>query len=92
MKFEREFTDDEVKILKHDLLDIPAWINGMIDGKISNGVKRAAMEFKSKLVETKGSIPADSKDAALAYFQLPDYKNRQDRENERRDFDVATRT
>lgn len=83
MRYEREFTDEEVKILEHDLLNIEEWINGMIDGKLSNCSKRAAAELKSKLVETKGSLPADPKDAALAYFQLPDYKNRRDREAQR---------
>lgn len=81
IKFERTLTDEEESILNHDLLDIIAWINGMIDGKINNCAKRAALEYRGKAAELGlTTIPVDSKVCALSLFECKDYKSRIDRE------------
>ena len=83
MKFQLELTDDEVKILKHDLLDIKEWINGAILGKINNCKKRAANEYRQNL-KAEGAllVPASDDVAVKEYFARSNYKNREERENE----------
>lgn len=80
MKYERDLTADEEKILGHDLLDITVWIDGLIDGKLNNCAKRAANEYKATLKGPGATIPVDIKEAALLYFATPGYTDRKGRE------------
>ncbi len=81
MKFQLEFTDDEVAILNHDLLDIKAWIHGAIAGKINNCKKRAAIQYR-EILKSEGAemIPASDDLASKLLFSRKDYKNRQQRD------------
>jgi hypothetical protein len=82
MKYEREFTKDEADALKHDLLDIKAWIDGMIDGKINNCTKRAAKEYREYLKKSGAeTAPLDDKLAIQELRKLPSYKARKERED-----------
>ena len=81
-KFQLELTDDEVKILENDLLDIHAWIAGAIAGKLNNCKKRAAIAYREKLqVEGAEMVPANDDVAVAQMFARPDYKNRTQRDN-----------
>lgn len=82
-KFQLELTDDEVKILEHDLLNIYDWIAGAIAGKINNCKKRAAIEYR-ELLKQEGAtlLPANDDVAVASLFARPDYKNRIQRETE----------
>jgi hypothetical protein len=70
--FTRVITDEEQKMLEHDLLDIVEWINKAIDGKINNCAARAA-----RLSPLKKKT---EKETALEWFDDKDYKNRAQRE------------
>lgn len=83
IKYERVITDDEQKMLEHDLLDINDWINKAIEGKINNCAKRASLEYQGKARELGlKTIPTDMKECALNLFKLESYKNRSTRERE----------
>lgn len=81
LEYKFTFTDLQEKILKHDLLDIKEWADAMILGKVNNGAKRAAIQYKEILIKEGGiSIPVKEVDAASALFDRPDYKDRADRD------------
>lgn len=81
MVYKRALSDDEVKLLSHDLLDITTWIDGMIQGKINACLKRAAQAYR-EMLRNDGALtaPLSDLDCALAYFNQMDYKNRANRE------------
>ena len=81
INYNRVITDEEQKILEHDLVNINEWIDGMIAGKINNCMKRAAKDHREILKnEVDAMIPAQDKTAALTLFERPNYKNRQERD------------
>lgn len=82
-KFQLELTDEEVKILENDLLDIHNWISGAIAGKINNCKKRAAIAYR-ELLKKEGAemVPANDDVAVAQMFARPDYKNRAARDAE----------
>lgn len=83
MEYKRTLTQDEVKILHHDLLDIKDWINKAIDGKISNCLKRAAKDYReSKKNDPQALVPVNDMTCAMELFNQADYKNRSQREND----------
>lgn len=77
------FTDDEWKILEHDLLNPEQWLKDMAAGKVSNCLGRLS---KSYLTTLKGkgvrNAPLDENDIAAVAFADPTYKNRKQREEE----------
>ena len=82
-KFQLELTDEEVKILENDLLDIKEWINGAIAGKINNCMKRAARQYEELAkAENLETMPVKELDKAKALFAKPGYKNRAARDLE----------
>lgn len=83
IKYERIITDEEQKILEHDLLDITDWIDKAIIGKINNCMKRASIQYKDEAIKCGlKSIPTDIKECALSLFELESYRNRTEREKE----------
>lgn len=81
MEYKRTFTDDEVAMLNHDLLDIKDWIDKAIDGKIANCLKRAANEHRQNLKNSGAEmIPANDAAAFKQLIASKDYKNRVQRE------------
>ena len=80
-KFELTLTDEEVKILEHDLLNIQEWIAGAIAGKLNNCKKRAAISYRETLKkEGAEMVPANDSVAVQQYFLRADYKNRKQRD------------
>lgn len=83
LEYKITLTDEQQKILEHDLLDIKDWIDKAIDGKINNCLKRAANECRQILkTDPNALLPANDKLAALALFSSRHYKNRCQREAE----------
>lgn len=82
-EFKRIITDEEEKILKHDLLDPVKWINDAIDGKIRCVVENGAKEYRNKLIqENQSSMPTSDFTAFAQLLGRSDYKNRAQREQE----------
>ncbi len=85
LNYNRTLTDEEVKFLEYDLINVRDWIDKAIDGKINNCMKRAASEYR--MVASKeniATIPAMEKVAANALIARPDYKNRAQRDQSER--------
>ena len=87
LRYERLFTDEEEAILKHDILDIKVWMDSAVLGKINNVLSRAMIQYREILAKEDATvIPLKERDAFNAFIVRPDYKNR-----EQRDQDEATR-
>lgn len=83
LEYKITITDEQEKILLHDLVDIKYWIDKAIEGKINNCMKRAANECRQSLkANPDAMIPANDKTAALMLFNSKTYKNRIAREND----------
>lgn len=81
LKYERIITNEEQKILLHDLLDINQWIDGMILGKINNCKKRMARAYREVLKQEGATMVPVSDDVAVKEYSLrKDYLNREARE------------
>lgn len=80
MEYKRVLSDDEMKILENDLLDVKDWIDKAIEGKINNCKKRIEKDIvqKGKIQEL---VKLDH-DLVKAFLKQPDYKCRKDREAE----------
>ena len=78
-----ELTDTEQTILKNDLLDLDAWLQAAMTGKINNCWKRMQSEWTTKLMNDDSftdSIPSNQADFVKLVTARSDYKNRTDRE------------
>ncbi len=80
----RTLSSTEEAVLKNDLLDIQAWVDGAIDGKVSNCKKRMISEWLPKLYadDSVGSIPASEDEIVALIVARSDYKDRSSRESE----------
>jgi hypothetical protein len=67
------------KILKHELLDIQAWVQDAVNGKVNNIKNRLLKEAQEKLFEDKEvqSIPGNVEGMLELYFSRPYYLNRE---------------
>ena len=75
--------DTDQTILKNDLLDIDAWVQDAMAGKINNCWKRMQREWTDKLMNDESftdSIPSSKADFVKLVVARSDYKNRADRE------------
>ena len=82
-----ELTDTEQTILKNDLLDLDAWLQAAITGKINNCWKRMQSEWTTKLMNDDSftdPIPSNQADFVTLVTARSDYKDRaaRDKENE----------
>ena len=78
-----EVDDTQQTILKNDLLDINAWVQAAMTGKINNAWKRMQSEWTIKLMNDSSfteSIPSNQADFVKLVVSRSDYKNRADRE------------
>jgi hypothetical protein len=79
--YTRNLTNKEEKILLDSILDIKAWIDEAINGKLNQSLKRLA---KRRLEELKAAgrptAPVKNEDLADDAFNDPGYKNRSERE------------
>ena len=80
-----EINDTDQTVLKNDLLDIDAWVQAAMTGKINNCWKRMQQEWTTKLMNDSSftdSIPSNKADFVKLVTARSDYKNRADRDKE----------
>ena len=78
-----EINDTDQTVLKNDLLDIDAWVQAAMTGKINNCWKRMQREWTDKLMNDSSftdSIPSNKADFVKLITARSDYKNRVDRD------------
>ena len=78
-----EVDDTDQTVLKNDLLDIDAWVQAAMTGKINNCWKRMQREWTDKLMNDDSftdSIPSNKADFVTLVTARSDYKNRVDRD------------
>ena len=76
-------SDTDQTVLKNDLLDIDAWVQDAMKGKISNCWKRMQREWTDKLMNDssfKDSIPSNKADFVTLVTSRSDYKDRKARD------------
>jgi hypothetical protein len=73
----RTLTTTEEQVLGNDLLDIQAWVDGAVDGKINNCKKRMLREWQPKLLADPAvtSLPATEEELIALIVARSDYKN-----------------
>ena len=76
-------SDTDQTVLKNDLLDIDAWVQDAMTGKINNCWKRMQREWTTKLMNDESftdSIPSNKKDFVTLVTSRSDYKDRKARD------------
>jgi len=79
-----EIDDTDQTILKNDLLDIDAWVQDAMTGKINNCWKRMQTQWTTKLMNDESftdSIPSNKADFVTLVTSRSDYKDRKARED-----------
>ena len=74
-----ELSDTEQAILKNDLVDINAWVQAAMTGKVNNCWKRMQSEWTSKLMNDSSftdPIPSNQTDFVTLVTSRSDYKDR----------------
>ena len=74
-----EVDDTDQTVLKNDLLDIDAWVQAAMTGKINNCWKRMQREWTDKLMNDESftdSIPSNKADFVTLVTSRSDYKDR----------------
>ena len=82
-----EVDDTDQTVLKNDLLDIDAWVQAAMTGKINNCWKRMQREWTTKLMNDDSftdSIPSNKADFVTLVTARSDYKNRKARDEARK--------
>ena len=75
--------DTDQTVLKNDLLDIDAWVQAAMTGKINNCWKRMQQEWTTKLMNDESftdSIPSNKADFVKLITSRSDYKDRKARD------------
>ena len=78
-----EVDDTDQLVLKNDLLDIDAWVQEAMTGKINNCWKRMQREWTDKLMNDSSftdSIPSNKADFVKLVTSRSDYKDRKARD------------
>jgi len=76
-------SDTDQTVLKNDLLDIDAWVQEAVTGKINNCWKRMQREWTDKLMNDSSftdSIPSNKADFVKLVTSRSDYKDRKARD------------
>ena len=76
-------SDTDQTVLKNDLLDIDAWVQDAMTGKINNCWKRMQTEWTTKLMNDESftdSIPSNKADFVKLITARSDYKDRKARD------------
>ena len=79
-----EVDDTQQSILNNDLLDINAWVQDAVTGKINNCWKRMQREWTDKLMNDSSftdPIPSNQADFVKLVLARSDYKNRKARDD-----------
>ena len=80
-------SDTDQTVLKNDLLDIDAWVQDAMEGKINNCWKRMQREWTDKLMNDSSftdSIPSNKADFVKLVTARSDYKDRKARDEARK--------
>ena len=75
--------DTDQLVLKNDLLDIDAWVQAAMTGKINNAWKRMKQEWTTKLMNDSSftdSIPSNKADFVTLVTSRSDYQDRKARD------------
>ena len=75
--------DTDQLVLKNDLLDIDAWVQDAMTGKINNAWKRMQQEWTTKLMNDSSftdSIPSNKADFVTLVTSRSDYQDRKARD------------
>ena len=75
--------DTDQLVLKNDLLDIDAWVQAAMTGKINNAWKRMQQEWTTKLMNDSSftdSIPSNKADFVTLVTSRSDYQDRKARD------------
>jgi len=77
-------TDNEVKCLENDLLDIQEWVEQAVRNKVESCKSRLVQEWVPKLMndESVATIPANESELISAIMVREDYKTRVQRKLE----------
>ena len=78
-----EVDDTDQTIMKNDLLDIDAWVQAAVTGKINNCWKRMQQQWTTKLMNDSSftdSIPSNKADFVKLVTSRSDYKDRKARD------------
>mgnify|MGYP003143436462 CR=1 FL=1 len=78
-----EVDDTDQLVLKNDLLDIDAWAQQAMTGKINNSWKRMQSQWTTKLMNDESftdSIPSNKADFVTLITARDDYKTRAERD------------
>jgi len=78
-----ELSDTEQTILKNDLLDLDAWLQAAMSGKVNNAWKRMQSEWTTKLMNDDSftdPIPSNQADFVKLVTGRSDYKDRKARD------------
>ncbi len=81
-----EVDDTDQTVLKNDLLDIDAWVQAAMTGKINNCWKRMQQEWTTKLMNDESftdSIPSNKADFVTLVTSRSDYKDRKARDEDK---------
>ena len=76
-------SDTDQTVLKNDLLDIDAWVQDAMTGKINNCWKRMQQDWTTKLMNDESftdSIPSNKADFVTLVTSRSDYKDRKARD------------
>ena len=80
-----ELSDTEQTILKNDLLDLDAWLQAAMTGKVNNAWKRMQSEWTTRLMNDDSftdPIPSNQADFVTLVTARSDYKDRAARDKE----------
>tara|TARA_R100000700_G_C3150081_1_gene129024 strand:- start:116 stop:394 length:279 start_codon:yes stop_codon:yes gene_type:complete len=78
-----EVDDTDQTVMKNDLLDIDAWVQAAVTGKINNCWKRMQQQWTTKLMNDNSftdSIPSNKIDFVKLVTSRSDYKDRKARD------------
>ena len=78
-----EVDDTDQTVMKNDLLDIDAWVQAAVTGKINNCWKRMQQQWTARLMHDNSftdSIPSNKIDFVKLVTSRSDYKDRKARD------------
>ena len=78
-----KISDTDQTVLKNDLLDINAWVQAAVTGKINNSWKRMQQQWTTHLMNDESftdSIPSNRADFVALITSRSDYKDRKARD------------
>ena len=80
-------SDTDQTVLKNDLLDIDAWVQSAVTGKINNCWKRMQQQWTTHLMNDESftdSIPSNKADFVKLVTSRSDYKDRKAKDEARK--------